>query len=328
MQESFLTFCKEKKEIMRNMKDILIKNNIPSVSGIIKKDFNLSKLTWFKVGGKAEVFFIPKDKTDRVSFLKKLDKNTPIKILGAGSNILIRDGGIRGVTISLVKNFSTISYLNNKRILVGAGMNCIKLSRYCVLKSLQGLEFFSGIPGTVGGAIRMNAGAYGKETSDILEKIVTVTKQGKIKEYKKEELKMSYRKNSLNKDEIILQALFKCKKGNKRLIQDNINKIREIRQITQPITLKTSGSTFKNPENLQAWKLIKQSGCSNLIKGGVKVSSLHSNFLVNQGIARAEDVEDLGKLIIKKVKKKFGLTLQWEIKIVGTKNKYRKYFNE
>ena len=235
------------KEIMYNMGKKIIKNTIPSVSGTIKKDFNLSKLTWFKVGGKAEVFFIPKDKKDLVSFLKKLDKNTPIKILGAGSNILIRDGGIRGVTISLVKNFSNISYIKNQKILVGAGVNCIKLSRDCALKSLKGLEFFSGIPGTVGGAVRMNAGAYGHETSDILEKILTVTKRGKIKEYNKEELKMSYRKNSLNKDEIILQALFKCKKGKKKHIQDNINELRERRQKTQPITLKTSGSTFKNP---------------------------------------------------------------------------------
>ena len=188
------------KEIMHNMEKKQLKIIFLVYLGTIKKDFNLSKLTWFKVGGKAEVFFIPKDKKDLVSFLKKLDKNTPIKILGAGSNILIRDGGIRGVTISLVKNFSNILYLKNQKILVGAGVNCIKLSRDCALKSLKGLEFFSGIPGTVGGAVRMNAGAYGQETSDILEKIVTVTKLGKIKEYNKEELKMSYRKNSLNKE--------------------------------------------------------------------------------------------------------------------------------
>ena len=240
---------------MDNMGKKVIKNTIPNVSGTIKKDFNLSKLTWFKVGGNAEVFFIPKDKKDLVNFLKKLDKNTPIKILGAGSNILIRDGGIRGVTISLVKNFSNIAYIKNQKILVGAGVNCIKLSRDCALKSLKGLEFFSGIPGTVGGAVRMNAGAYGCETSDILEKILTVTKLGKIKEYNKEELKMSYRKNSLNKDEIILQALFTCKKGKKIYIQDNMNELIERRQKTQPITLKTSGSTFKNPANLKSLEI-------------------------------------------------------------------------
>ena len=195
------------------------------------------------------------------------------------------------------------------------------------LKSLKGLEFFSGIPGTVGGAIRMNAGAYGHETSDILEKILTVTKRGKIKEYNKEELKMSYRKNSLNKDEIILQALFTCKKGKKKHIQDELITERK-KTKTQPITLKTSGSTFKNPANLKAWKLIKQSGCSKLKKGGVEVSSLHTNFLVNQGIASAGDVEELGRMIINKVKKKFGVTLHWEIKIIGSKNKYRRYFNE
>ena len=313
---------------MHNIEKKLIKNNIPSVSGVIKKDFSLAKLTWFKVGGKAEVFFIPKDKKDLINFLKKLDNNTPIKILGAGSNILVRDGGIRGVTISLVKSFSNILYYKNQKILVGAGVNCIKLSRESASRSMEGLEFFSGIPGTVGGAIRMNAGAYGQQTSDILEKIITVTTNGKVKVYYKEELKMSYRKSSLNKNEIIVEAIFKCKKGKKNNIENNIKKLKKIREKTQPIKLKTSGSTFKNTIKVKAWELIKQSGCSNLKKGGAKVSSLHSNFIVNQGLAKAKDVEDLGKMIINKVKKKFGISLNWEIKIIGTKNKYRKFFND
>ncbi len=313
---------------MPNIEKKYYKINVPKVRGEIKKDFNLSRLTWFKVGGKAEVFFIPKDKTDLINFLLKLDKNVPIKVLGAGSNTLVRDGGISGVTISLIKNFSKISYLKNCLVLVGAGVNCIKLSRDYTLKSLEGLEFFSGIPGTVGGAIKMNAGAYGKETSDMLEKVVTVNRNGKIKEYNKNELKMSYRKSSIDKNEIIIQALFKCKKGEKNKIEKCIKKLKEKREETQPIKLKTSGSTFKNPKKNKAWKLIKKSGCSKLKKGGASVSSLHSNFLVNNGIAKAKDVEELGKIIISKVKKNFGIKLNWEIKIIGTKNKYRKYFND
>lgn len=313
---------------MHSLEKKYFKNFIPKVSGIIKKDFNLSSLTWFKVGGKAEIFFMPKNKKDLVDFLKKIGKNTPLKVLGAGSNILVRDGGIRGVTISLVKNFSNISYLNNQKIYAEAGVNCIKLSRESASKSLEGLEFLSGIPGTVGGAIKMNAGAYGHETSEVLEKIVTVDRKGEIKEYEKKDLKMSYRKNLLNKNEIIIEALFKCKKGKKHIIQNSIKEFKKRREETQPIKLRTSGSTFKNPIKIKAWKLIKQSGCSNLKKGGAEVSSLHSNFLVNKGVAKAKDVEDLGKLIISKVKKKFGVKLNWEIKIIGTKNKYRKYFND
>ena len=313
---------------MHSLEKKYFKNFIPKVSGIIKKDFNLSSLTWFKVGGKAEIFFMPKNKKDLVDFLKKIGKNTPLKVLGAGSNILVRDGGIRGVTISLVKNFSNISYLNNQKIYAEAGVNCIKLSRESASKSLEGLEFLSGIPGTVGGAIKMNAGAYGHETSEVLEKIVTVDRKGEIKEYEKKDLKMSYRKNLLNKNEIIIEALFKCKKGKKHIIQNSIKEFKQRREQTQPIKLKTSGSTFKNPIKIKAWKLIKQSGCSNLKKGGAEVSALHSNFLVNKGVAKAKDVEDLGKLIISKVKKKFGIKLNWEIKIIGTKSKYRKYFND
>ncbi len=312
--------------VMYSTEKKYLKNYIPNVSGVIKKDFNLSGLTWFKVGGNAEVFFIPRDQEDLINFLKNLDKKAPLKILGAGSNTLVRDGGIRGVTVSLIKSFSEIIFLKNEKILVGAGVNCIKLSRESAAKSLEGLEFFSGIPGTVGGAIKMNAGAYGQETSDILEKIMTVNRIGVVKEYTKKELKMSYRKSSLNKNEIIIQALFKCKKGKKNKIQNHLKALKNKREKTQPVKLKTSGSTFKNPIKQKAWKLIKQSGCSKLKNGGAEVSSLHSNFIVNQGVAKAKDVEDLGKMIIRKVERKFGIKLSWEIKIIGTKNKYRKYF--
>ncbi len=306
----------------------LFKTTVPKASGLIKRNFELSNLTWFKVGGKAEVYFLPKDTNDLVNFLKNLDQKIPLKILGAGSNTLIRDGGIGGVTLKLSKNFSEIVYLDNEKVLVGGGLNCTKLARDSAQKNLEGLEFFSGIPGTVGGAIMMNAGAYGNETSEFLEKIITVDRNGEIKKYFKKDIKMSYRKSSLNENEIIIQALFRCKKGNKVTIKNKIKKLNQKRKLTQPIKLKTSGSTFKNPEKLKAWKLIRDSGCSKLKKGGAEVSSLHSNFIINQGIANAKDVEDLGKLIIKKVQNKFGVSLDWEIKIIGSKKKYRRYFND
>ena len=303
-------------------------NKVPRVEGLLKRNFSLSNLTWFKVGGKAEIYFIPKNINDLINFLKNLKKEIPIKILGAGSNTLVRDGGIGGVTIKLAKSFSEIRYMKNYKVLLGAGLSCIKLARESAKKSLTGFEFFSGIPGTIGGAIKMNAGSYGNQTSDCLEQIVTINRQGKIKKYQRSEIKMSYRSTSLKKNEIIVQAIFSCKKGNPLDIKKKLIKLNNERKKTQPIKLKTSGSTFKNPYKLKAWELIRNSGCSELEIGGAKVSSLHSNFIINNGIAKASDVEELGNVIRDKVKKKFGVTLNWEIKIIGSKKKYRKYFNE
>ena len=174
----------------------------------------------------------------------------------------------------------------------------------------------------------MNAGSYGNQTSDCLDEVVTINRQGKIKKYQRSEIKMSYRSTSLKKNEIIVQAIFSCKKGNLLDIKKKLIKLNNERKKTQPIKLKTSGSTFKNPYKLKAWELIRNSGCSKLEIGGAKVSSLHSNFIINNGIAKASDVEELGNVIRDKVKKKFGVTLNWEIKIIGSKKKYRKYFNE
>ena len=303
-------------------------NKVPRVEGLLKRNFSLSNLTWFKVGGEAEIYFIPKNIDDLINFLKNLKKEIPIKILGAGSNTLVRDGGIGGVTIKLAKNFSEIRYMKNYKVLLGAGLSCIKLARESAKKSLTGFEFFSGIPGTIGGAIKMNAGSYGNQTSDCLEQIVTINRQGKIKKYQRSEIKMSYRSTSLKKNEIIVQAIFSCKKGNLLDIKKKLIKLNNERKKTQPIKLKTSGSTFKNPYKLKAWELIRNSGCSELEIGGAKVSSLHSNFIINNGIAKARDVEELGNVIRDKVKRRFGVKLNWEIKIIGSKKKYRKYFNE
>ncbi|MEC6997116.1 MAG: UDP-N-acetylmuramate dehydrogenase [Pseudomonadota bacterium] len=303
-------------------------NKVPRVEGLLKRNFSLSNLTWFKVGGEAEIYFLPKNIDDLINFLKNLKKEIPIKILGAGSNTLVRDGGIGGVTIKLAKSFSEIRYMKNYKVLLGAGLSCIKLARESAKKSLTGFEFFSGIPGTIGGAIKMNAGSYGNQTSDCLDEVVTINRQGKIKKYQRSEIKMSYRSTSLKKNEIIVQAIFSCKKGNLLDIKKKLIKLNNERKKTQPIKLKTSGSTFKNPPKLKAWELIRNSGCSELEIGGAKVSSLHSNFIINNGIAKASDVEELGNVIRDKVKRRFGVKLNWEIKIIGSKKKYRKYFNE
>ncbi len=313
---------------MQKFNNKTLYNKVPSANGLLKRNFSLSNLTWFKVGGKAEVYFMPKNIEDLLNFLKNLKKEIPIKILGAGSNTLVRDGGVGGVTIRLAKNFSDISYMKNCEVLTGAGLSCTKLARDSAKKSLTGFEFFSGIPGTIGGAIKMNAGAYGNQTSDFLERFITITREGKIKKYQRSEIKMSYRKTSLKKDEIIVQATFKCKKGNLSDINKKLMKLNEERKKTQPIKLKTSGSTFKNPHKLKAWDLIRKSGCAGLEIGGAKVSSLHSNFIINEGIAKASDVEALGTIIREKVKRNCGVRLDWEIKIIGSKKKYRKYFYE
>ena len=310
---------------MRKRKKSFI-NKIPKTYGTLKKNFKLASLTWFKVGGNAEVFFVPKDLNDLINFLKKIDKYVPIKILGAGSNTLVRDGGVSGVVIKLSKSFCETFYIDNKRISVGAALNCIKFSRNISKKGYKNFEFFSGIPGTIGGAITMNAGAYGHQTSDCLENITTLSRTGKIEIYQKKDIKMRYRKTSLKKDKIIIKATFNCEKGN---IQDITNKLKLFnteRIKTQPIQLKTSGSTFKNPSKLKAWRLIKDSGCANLEKGGAKVSLLHSNFIINQGIASAADVEDLGNIIRERVQNKFGIRLNWEIKIIGSRSNHRKCF--
>ena len=313
--------------MLKNVKKINI-NKLPKVEGIVKRNFKLCNLTWFKVGGEAEVYFIPKDTRDLIYFLKNLNKEIPIQILGAGSNTLIRDGGLGGVTVHLAKNFSEIDYLSSDKLFVGAGLNCTKLARECVKKSIKGFEFFSGIPGTLGGAIIMNAGAYGYETSDYLHSVNTVNRYGKIKKYFKKDIKMTYRKSSIKKDEIIINAILTFKKGNLKSINDKLKILNKKRKETQPVNLKTSGSTFKNPSKLKAWRLIKDSGCSSLKVGGARISSLHSNFIVNNGIASAKDVEELGNIIKEKVKNKFGVRLDWEIKIIGSKKKYKRYFYE
>ena len=301
--------------------------DFPKVKGKFKREFDLSKLNWFKVGGSAEVLFLPKDLEDLQNLLSSLKRNIPVIVLGAGSNTLIRDGGLAGIVIKLGKPFSNIDFLNDNKIQVGAAFNCIKLSRLLAKNNLSGLEFFSGIPGTVGGSIAMNAGAFGHETSDFLDGIKVLDRKGKIKKIMKNELKMTYRYSSIPKDNIIYEAIFRCKAGEKNKILKKISVLQKRRNMSQPIKNSTGGSTFKNPKNRKAWELIKLSGCEDMKVGGARLSKLHSNFIINSGNCSSSDIENLGELIREKVKSNLGINLNWEIKIIGSKQKHIRYFN-
>ena len=295
------------------------------LNGKLSFNFNLASHTWLKTGGNADIFFIPEDVNDLRKFLKGIKNNLPFYILGAGSNTLFRDFGFDGAVIKLSKNFDYVKFINDKEFKVGAATNCIRLARLLAKNYATGLEFFSGIPGSIGGAIKMNAGAYGYETSKFLTKIKLLdSKDGKIKEILSKDYKMQYRQTSFPDEYIFLEATFKYIKSEN--ISENLKKINELssqRELTQPIQEKTSGSTFKNPIHKKAWKLIQESGCKNYNLGKAHLSRMHSNFIINEGGATSNDIEKLGEKIINKVHQKFGIKLVWEIKIIGRKGLYQ-----
>ena len=303
-----------KENIYKKLRNLLL-------NGKLSFNFNLASHTWLKTGGNADIFFVPEDVNDLRKFLKSIKNNLPFYILGAGSNTLFRDFGFDGAVIKLSKHFDYIKFINDKEFKVGAATNCIKLARFLAENYATGLEFFSGIPGSIGGAIKMNAGAYGHETSKLLTKIKLLdTKDGKIKEILSKEYKMQYRQTSFPDEYIFLEATFKYIKNDN--ITENLKKINKLvsqRELTQPIQEKTSGSTFRNPIHKKAWKLIQESGCKNYKLGKAHLSRMHSNFIINGGGATSNDIEKLGEKIINKVHQKFGIKLVWEIKIIGRK---------
>ena len=307
-----------KENIYRKIQNLLL-------NGKLSFHFNLASHTWLKTGGNADIFFIAEDVNDLRKFLKIIKNTLSFYILGAGSNTLFRDYGFDGAVIKLGKNFDYIKFINDKEFKVGAATNCIKLARLLAKNCATGLEFFSGIPGSIGGAIKMNAGAYGYETSKFLTKIKLLdSKDGKIKEILSKDYKMLYRQTSFPDEYIFLEATFKYIKNDN--ISKNLKKINALvkqRELTQPIKEKTSGSTFKNPLHKKAWKLIQESGCKNCKLGKAHLSRMHSNFIINVGGATSNEIEKLGEKIICKVHQKFGIKLVWEIKIIGRKGLYQ-----
>ncbi len=289
--------------------------SLPKIKGIYKRNFSLSKLTWFQTGGKAEILFIPKDLLDLQFFLKNI-KNTSINIIGGGSNLLIRDGGIKGIVIKLGPGFDFVN-LKKKYILCGASVKNINLSNKMTKRKIKGYEFLSTIPGTIGGSICMNAGCFGREIKNLVKSVIVLDKKGNLIELNKNSINFKYRSSGINKNYFIVATKLKISKGNETNIRKIIKKFLNLRKKTQPNKVLTGGSTFINPKRKKAWKLIKDAGCENMFVGGAKISDKHSNFLVNTGSANSKDLETLGNKIRSKVFKKTGEKLDWEIKRIG-----------
>ncbi len=289
---------------------------LPNVRGSYKKHLIMAPYTWFRVGGAAAAVFRPQDHQDLSQFLLQNSEEVPVTIIGAASNILIRDGGIPGVVIKLGKNFASINFKSNS-VRIGAALPNSIAARLALKEGYSGLEFLSGIPGTIGGGLRMNAGAYGKEVKDILIEAEVIDGTGNIKVLSPEEMAMSYRHCGVPKDYIFLSGLFKIVKDVPSDIQKRLDEIKARRVESQPITERTGGSTFKNPRGYKAWELIEAAGCRGLSMGGAMVSERHCNFLVNTGKANATDLESLGNLVQQKVRDATGIELEWEIKLLG-----------
>ena len=278
-------------------------------------NYDTSKNVWFRAGGKASIFCLVFDEYELEIILKNIGK-LKYEIIGAGSNILVRDGGFDGILLKLGKNFNKIK-LEGSFLQVGAGILDTNLSKFSQINGIKNFEFYSGIPGSIGGAVKMNAGCYGSETKDILNEIKTINSKGKFNNLDLNKINLSYRNSTLPTGDIIISANFHISYGDKEEIMKKMIDIKLMRETTQPLKTKTSGSTFKNPKNNYAAKLIEMSDCKGLSVGDVFVSLKHANFLINSNKANATQIEELGKRIIDKVYSKFDIKLEWEIKIIG-----------
>ncbi|MBR1734149.1 MAG: UDP-N-acetylmuramate dehydrogenase [Alphaproteobacteria bacterium] len=291
-------------------------DSLPVVRGVLEENALLSKKSWFGVGGPAEILFIPEDIDDLVFFLRNVPDNINITILGAISNVLIRDGGIEGVVILLGEQFKKI-YVEDEIIEVGAAVNCTRLATVAVDAELGNLEFLMGLPGTIGGALKMNAGCYGSEISDFLVEFEAVTTSGHIKWFTKKDIKFEYRHSGIPDDLIVTRAWFKVNSNVNYSILKKVNSIVEKRKASQPLNKRSCGSTFKNPTGKKAWELIEKAGGRGMRIGGAMVSDKHCNFIVNEGNATANDIETLGEKIAQKVLETSGIQLEWEIVRLG-----------
>ena len=293
-----------------------VKNKI---SGKISFNENLSKLSWFNLGGPAKVLFRPKSLQELSLFLKEIKGIKKIKVLGIGSNTLIRDGGFDGIIIKFGNSFSHLSLFNSDTIIAGASALDKNVSNFALKNSISGFEFMSCIPGTVGGAVRMNSGCYGDDISKILISVQVMDFDGNVKAIQSSDIKFYYRGSSLDNNLIIISATFKGKKDNNLNVQQKINSFMKEKKDTQPSKIKTCGSTFKNPEKQKAWKLIKDSGCAGMAVGDAQISEKHCNFFVNKGNAKSKDLEQLINQVQSKVLEKTGINLELELQIIGKK---------
>jgi UDP-N-acetylmuramate dehydrogenase len=298
---------------------VITTDRLPDVRGRLLRDEPLGPFTWFRVGGPADLIFLPADEDDLADFLKGLDPSVPVTVLGVGSNTLVRDGGVDGVVIRLGKPFAAIEPRGENRIFAGAAALDAVVAREAGKAGIAGLEFYRGVPGSIGGALVMNAGCYGSETKDVLVEAYALTRGGERITLSLEDLQYSYRKSARAAAEplIFLGALFEGRADEPAAIETRMGEITQRREQTQPIKEKTGGSTFKNPPGHSSWKLVDDAGWRGKLFGGAMFSPLHANFLINTGEATAADLEGLGEAVRADVKQKFGVQLDWEIKRIG-----------
>lgn len=289
-----------------------------AVSKCTRQNVRLADINWFRVGGNADYLYKAQTEDDLVELLSKIPEDFPLFVLGVGSNVIIKDGGFDGVVLRLGRSFAKIQKISSDTLKVGASALDLSVANFAQMEAIAGFEFLSGIPGTIGGAIKMNAGSYESELCDILVEVTAYDRSGIKHILSKQDLNFSYRKSAPKvKDLIFTEAIIKGRPGDMKIIQEKINEIQLKRSSTQPIRAKTGGSTFKNPEGYKAWELIDKAGMRGFKIGGASMSDKHCNFMINDGTASASDLINLGELVREKVKNNSGVNLNWEIQIIG-----------
>jgi UDP-N-acetylmuramate dehydrogenase len=290
---------------------------MPDLRGRLLANQAMADLTWFRVGGPAEVLFSPADEDDLAYFLARLPAEIPVTVVGVGSNLLVRDVGVPGVVIRLGRGFAAVAVEEGHRVTAGAAVPDVKVARAAGEAGIDGLAFFRGIPGTIGGALRMNAGAYGGETTDVFVSARALDRAGALHLLGPAEMGFSYRHSAAPGDLVFTAATFRGRPGEAERILAEMAGITERREASQPVRSRTGGSTFKNPPGAKAWQLIDAAGCRGLVNGDAQVSEQHCNFLINRGAATAADIEGLGEEVRRRVREQSGVALEWEIKRIG-----------
>ncbi len=298
------------------MISVQLREALPTVRGTYTERAPLKDLVWFRAGGPAEILFRPADPDDLCAFLAARPAGIPVTVIGVGSNLLVRDGGIPGVVVRLPASFGCIA-AEGVRLRVGAAALDASVARAAADAGIGGLEFLRGIPGTIGGALRMNAGCYGREIADVFVEASAIDTKGRRIVIGPAEMGFAYRKSAAPDDLVFVEAVLQGASDEAQAIRARMNALVGERESSQPVRAKTGGSTFKNPQDRKAWQLIDQAGCRGLVRGGAQVSEKHCNFLINTGDASAGDIESLGEEVRARVLEKFGIELDWEIKRVG-----------
>lgn len=291
-------------------------DRLPPVRGQLVENAPLHRETWFRVGGPAEVMFRPADRDDLIAMIEGLPEDVPVTVIGVGSNMLVRDGGVSGLVVRMGKEMAGIE-IEGDLVSAGAGASDVAVAAAARDAALAGLEFLSGIPGTIGGALRMNAGAYGGEMTDILVEAKALDPEGRLHKLSAPDMGFSYRRSAIAEGWIFTSAVMRGTPGDRAEIAARMADIRKAREDTQPMRVRTGGSTFQNPDGHSAWELVDKAGCRGLRIGGAMVSEKHTNFLLNTGDATAADIEALGEEIRRRVMDMSGIDLHWEIRRVG-----------